>query len=427
MSPVNIQQLFDAPVNGVVELPAGEYEGSFFIRKSCTVNGSGTVLWSGTGPALVIDSDGVSLNGLRAELTSDGIGDAGKISILCRAEDVKFSAVEVNGAVPGIPGEEEYWGLPRILDLGQLPEERKQSFYFELYVPVAAEISCDIYGVDLSCRRLEKGYSTVTLTVDNFRRGSIIYGDICVRSEITGIIRKITVKGEICAGDVPEAEKYSLFSVDREAPYAYRKALSELDLVYLATAGSTQERIELTPEERNAPKPAEYRDEAVNIVTGRRVPLLPRNYRIDFLCDKTKNAVDIDPYLFMLRGGRVRDNSGLVFFGNKNSGGARYFEDGAIIIDFANIPGDIDRMTLLFSVYGGKAGQDLSGVNNGEVSFLCDNGVKMRLRLENNINCRTILACGFERLDGVWELVPSGKGVAMELTDICKSYGVTVL
>lgn len=427
MSAVNIQQLFDDPVNGVVELPAGEYEGSFFIRKSCTVKGSGTVLWSGAGPALVIDSEGVSLSGLRAELTSDGIGEAGKISILCRAEDVKFSGVEVNGAVPGIPGEEEYWGLPRILDLGRLPEERKQSFYFEVYVPVTSEISCNIYGVSLSCRRLEKGYSTVTLTVDNFRGGSIIYGDICVKSEVTGIIRKITVKGEICAGDVPEAEKYSLFSVDREAPYAYRKALSGLDLVYLATAGSTQERVELTPEERSVPKPEEYPDETVNIVTGRRVPLLPRNYRIEFLCGRKPGDIDIDPYLFLLSGGRVRDNSGLVFFGNKSSGGARYFEDGAIIIDFANIPGDIDHMTLLFSVYGGKAGQDFSLVNDGEVDFLCENGVKMRLKLENNINCPTILACGFERLDGVWELVPSGKGVAMELTYICKSYGVTVV
>lgn len=426
MSPVNIQQLLDAPVNGVVELPAGEYEGSFFIRRSCTVNGSGTVLWSGAGPALVIDSEGVSVNGLRAELTSDGIGDAGRISILCRSEDVKFSGVEVNGAVPGIPGEEEYWGLPRILDLGRLPEEQKQSFYFEVYVPAAAEISCDIYGVSLSCRRLEKGYSTVTVTVDEFRGGSLIYGDICVRSEITGIIRRITVKGEICGGDVPAPERYSLYSVDREAPYAYRKALSELDLVYLATAGSAQERVELTPEERYAPKQEEYRDEIINIETGRRVPLLPRHYRIELLRGSMSDRLDIDPYLFMLSGGRVRDNSGLVFFGNKNSGGARYFEDGAIIIDFANIPGDINHMTLLFSIYGGKAGQDFSRIRDCELSFLCENGVNMRMKLERNINCRTILACGFERLDGVWELVPSGKGVAMELEDICKSYGVTV-
>lgn len=421
----SIQRLFDEPVNGVVRLPAGEYEGSFFIRRSCTVNGGGAVLWSGSGPALVIDSPGVVLNDMKLELTNDGIPDVRRISALCRSEDVKFSDVEVNGSVVGIAGEEDYWGMPKILDLGLLPEERRHSFSFEVYAPVGAEISCDIYGVSLSCDRLTMGYNNVSVTVDKVRGGSLIYGNICLKSEATGIVRKIIVKGEAGGGDVPAPEKYSLYSVDREAPYEYRKALSELDLVYLATAGSPQERVELTEEERS-PRQTEYAEESVKIIGGRRIPLLPRQYRIEVKWKSSRKALEIDPYLFMLdASGRVRSNSDMVFFGNKKHGGARC-ADSAVIIDFGGIPDGVDRMTLLFSIYGSKSGQDFSMLTGGEVSFLCDNGVHMRMELEKNIGCRTILACGFERTDGVWELVPSGKGVAMELADICRSYGVTV-
>lgn len=421
----SIQRLFDEPVNGVVRLPAGEYEGSFFIRRSCTVNGGGAVLWSGSGPALVIDSPGVILNNLKLELTNDGIPDVRRISALCRSEDVKFSDVEINGSVVGIPCEEDYWGMPKILDLGLLPEERRHSFSFEVYAPVGAEISCGIYGVTLSCDRLTRGYNTVSVTVDKVRSGSLIYGNIRLKSEATGIVRKIIVKGEAGGSDVPASEKYSLYSVDREAPYEYRKALSELDPVYLATAGSQQERVELTEEERS-PQQTEYAAESVKIIGGRRIPLLLRQYRIEVKWKSVSEKLDIDPYLFMLdASGRVKGNSDMVFFGNKKHGGARC-ADSAVIIDFGGIPSDVNRMTLLFSIYGGKPGQDFSMLTGGEVSFLCENGVHMRMELEKNIGCRTILACAFERLDGVWELVPSGKGVAIELPDICRSYGVTV-
>lgn len=422
----SIQRLFDEPVNGVVRLPAGEYEGSFFIRGSCTVNGGGAVLWSGSGPALVIDSPGVVLNNLKLTLTNDSIPDVRRISVLCRSEDAKFSDVEVNGSVVGIPDEEDYWGMPKILDLGVLPEERRHSFSFEVYAPVGAEISCGIYGVTLSCDRLTRGYNNVSVTVDKLRSGSLIYGNICLKSEVTGIVRKIIVKGEAGGGDVPAPEKYSLYSVDREAPYEYRKALSELDTVYLATAESDRERVELTEEERSPQQTAEYAAESVKIFGGRRIPILPKQYRIEVKCKSMREKLDIDPYLFMLdASGRVRSNSDMVFFGNKRHGGARC-ADNAVIIDFGGIPDGVDRMTLLFSIYGSKTGQDFSMLTGGEVSFLCENGVHMRMELEKNISCRTILACGFERTDGVWELVPSGKGVAMELPNICRSYGVTV-
>lgn len=432
MSDIDIQKLLDEPKGGVVNLPAGEFEGRFFIRKSCTVNGGGALLWNSSGPVLVIDAEGVSVNNLKAELTADNIPDSQRISIYCRGKKVAFSEVEINGSVLGITDEEQYWGIPRMLDLGRLPAERRESFSVEMYSPVEAELRCGIYDITLSQDFLSKGYNSITMTVDKIRSGSMIYGNIFVTSSKTGITRKIFVSGEIGGADEPSPQNYMLYSADREAPYAYRKMLEELDTVHLASMPDhVGERVVLTEEERTPKQDEAVRTDEVKIFSGRRIPLAPRDYRIELLCRGMRMKLDIDAYLFMLRdNGKVRDNYDMIFFGNKQSpcGSVRYMNDGerAVFIDFRNIPAEVNHMTLLFSIYGDKYWQQFNKLIDGEISFLCENGVRMRMQLDKNINCRTILACGFERFDGVWELVPSGKGVAMKLPDICGSYGVVV-
>lgn len=434
MSDIDIQGLLDNPAGGVVNLPEGEYEGRFFVRKSCTVNGGGALLWNASGPVLVIEADNVSVNNLKAELTSENVNEAQNISIFCKGNNPRFSEVEINGSVLGIDEEEQYWGMPRMLELGRLPAERRESFTVEIYSPTEAEMRCGIYDIKLSHETLSKGYNTVTITVDKMRSGSIIYGNIFVISSVTGIIRKITVRGEIGGADDPTPQNYALWSVDREAPFNYQKKLETLDNAVAAAAEYTVERVVLTEEERFTKAAEVPVSDDVVIFSGRRIPLAPRNYRIELLCRGMRMKLDIDAYLFMLNDrGKVEDNGEMVFFGNMKSpcGSVRYMSDSesgerAMFIDFRNIPADVNHMTLLFSIYGDKYWQQFSKLIDGEISFLCENGVHMRMKLEKNISCRTILACGFERLDGVWELVPSGKGVAMNLPEICKSYGVIV-
>lgn len=437
MSGIDIQKLLDEPKGGVVNLPSGEFEGRFFIRKSCTVNGGGALLWNSTGPVLVVEAEVVSVNNLKVELTSDNIPEQQYISVYCRGKNAAFSEVEVNGSVLGVQGEEQYWGFPKMLDLGRLPAERRESFSVEIYSPVEAEIRCGIYAVSLSQDTLSKGYNNITLTVDKIRSGSVIYGNIFITSCVTGITRKIIVSGEVGGTDEPSPQNYMLYSADREAPYAYQKMLDGLDMASLsAMPAPDSERVILTEEEL-APNKSESvsNDETdeTEIFSGRRIPLAPRIYRVELRCRGMRMKLDIDAYLFMLNDrGKVRNNNDMVFFGNMKSpcGSVRYENDvggeRAMLVDFRNIPADVNHMTLLFSIYGDKYWQQFSKLIDGEISFLCENGVRMRMKLEKNINCRTILACGFERLDGVWELVPSGKGVAMKLPGICKSYGVIV-
>ncbi len=435
MSDIDIQKLLDEPKGGVVNLPCGEFEGRFFIRKSCTVNGGGALLWSSSGPVLVIDADGVTINNLKVELTADNISEKQHISVYCHGKNPRFSEVEVNGSVLGIQGEEQYWGIPKMLDMGKLPADRQESFSVEMYAPAEAEIRCGVYDIKLSQDTLSKGYNSITLTVEKIRSGSIIYGNIYVTSLHTGIIRKIFISGEIGGADDPAPQNYLLFSVDREAPYAYQKMLEELDMAHLAAMPKPErERVVLTDEERSPKQSEAVNYDETEIFSGRRIPLAPREYRIELLCRGMQINLDIDAYLFMLNDrGKVDDDGGMVFFGNMQSscGSVRYMSDSesgerAMFIDFRNIPAKVNHMTLLFSIYGDKYWQQFNKLIDGEISFLCENGVHMRMKLEKNISCRTILACDFERLDGVWELVPSGKGVAMNLPEICKSYGVIV-
>ena len=428
--------LDDTAENGTAELPAGEFEGSFVINKSCTVNGNGTVLWNVSGPVLAVDAEGVQLKNMKIELTGDNLPDEKNISVYCRVPDTKFSDVEVNGAVTGIPNEEQYWGIPRTLSLGTLPAERETSFSFEIYVPADSEISCGICDIKLSQSYLFAGYNNITLTVGSLKSGSLLYGEILLRSAVT---RKIIVSGEIGGADEPQPQNYLLYSADREAPVRYKEMLENFDPVMVSTMPEPepeQVQIEEIPavEDINEYEISpDIQEENVSVTEGMRIPLPPKKYRIELRYTSSKLNLDIDGYLFMLNDySKVEKNTDMIFFGNDHSEcGSVYYlnapDKRAIVADLGAIPEEISRMVLLFSIYGESAVQTFDKLVGGEVSILCENGVHMHLMLDPRLNSRTILALGFEKTDGIWELIPSGKGVAMPLEDICKSYGVTVV
>ncbi len=437
MSEADIQKLLDSSEeNGTVRFPEGEYEGKFIVRKSCVIDGCGSVLWSSSGPILVIDAENVTVRDLKIELTNDNIPYEQRISVYCRYPDTKFSDVEVNAMLLGIPGEEQYWGLPRVISLGRLPAEREQSFALELYVPKDTEISCGFHDIRLSADVLTKGFNTVTLTVGKIKEGSKLYGYITLMSAAA---RKIVVSGEIGGENEPSPLGYMLCSVEREAPIRHSKMLETLDPVQLSTMPDPK------PEEVAIPFVEaideydgggdEYYEENVIVPSGKRIPLSTKQYKIELTYRSTRTgsvAPDIDGYMFMLSsGGTVSLNNRMIFFGNDHSecGSVRYLnapDKRAMFVDLRTIPNDVTHMVMLFSIYGNDPAELFSNLKGAEISVLCENGVHLHIPLEDGINCRTILALGFEKSDGVWEMISSGKGVGMPLAEICRSYGVTV-
>ncbi len=429
MDSKDVQQLLDNPDSmGRVELPCGEYEGRFIVRKSCVINGNDALLWSNSGPVLVVDAENVKLDNLKIELTNSNLPSEQYISVFSRTNDTKFNDVEVNGAILGIDDEEQYWGMPRVIDLGIFEANKNHAYIIEIYSPVEAEISCNFHDVSLSADMLVQGYNTITVSVGKIRSGSAIYGNIIIKSAVT---RSIILCGT-AGSESTYADGAMLYSVDREAPVRHLEMLKNLDLVQLATMPEPElETVEPEPEQQQE-EVVEDSEENVIIAQGKRVPIAPRQYKIE-LAGESVLKMDIDAYLFMLgSNGRVSGDKSMIFFGNDHSdcGSVTYLnapDKRVMYINFRRVPTNVNMMVLLFSIYGNNPTHLFDKLSDGEISILCENGVHMHLPLADNIHTRTLLAVAFERTDGIWEMIPSGKGVGMPLADICESYGVTIV
>ena len=432
MDSKGIQQLLDTPDSyGRVELPKGEFEGKFIVRKSCVINGNDSLFWSNSGPVLVVDAENVQLDNLKIELTNSNLPPEQCISVFCR-NDTRFTNIQVNGSVLGINDEEQYWGVPRIVDLGTFEAEKSHAYIMEIYSPVDAEISCNFHDVSLSTDMLVQGYNTITINVGKIRNGSSVYGNIVIKSAVE---RRIILCGT--AGDENTYDDGAmLHTVDRESPAAYAELLKNLDYVQLATMPEPElETIEPEPEETKEPEEkitVDYDEEDVIIVSGKRVPIAPRQYKIELNGESVLN-MDIDAYLFMLdSSGKVNGDKGMIFFGNDHSdcGSVTYLnapDKRVMYIDFRRIPNNVNMMVLLFSIYGNNPTHLFDKLSDGDVSILCENGVHMHLPLADNIHQRTLLAVAFERTEGIWEMIPSGKGIGLSLEEICRGYGVTIV
>ncbi len=429
MDSKEIQRLLDNPDSlGRVELPKGEFEGRFIVRKSCKINGNGSLLWSNSGPVLVVDAENVQLDNLKIELTNSNLPPEQYISVFCRNEDTEFTSVEVNGAVLGVKDEEQFWGLPRVIDLGSFEAEKEHAYIMEIYSPVDAEISCNFHGVSLSAEVLTNGYNTITVNIGKIRSGSVLYGNIVIKSVVE---RRIILSGTSGAENTL-AEGAMLYTVDRESPAAYAEMLKNFDFVQLATMPEPElETVEPEPEESEETV-IENNEEDVLIVSGKRLPIAPRQYKIE-LKGESVLKMDIDAYLFMLNSsGKVSSDKSMIFFGNDHSdcGSVTYLnapDKRVMYVDFRRIPNDVSMMVVLFSIYGNNPTHLFDKISDGEVSILCENGVHMHLPILDNVRTRTLLAVAFERTDGIWEMIPSGKGVGLPLEEICRGYGVTIV
>ena len=424
-----IQQLLDNPDNtGRVELPKGEVEGKFIVRKSCKINGNGSLLWSNSGPVLVVDTENVQIDNLKIELTNSNLPPEQYISVFCNNEDTVFTNVEVNGAILGIKDEEQFWGIPRIIDLGTFEAEKEHAYIIEIYSPVEAEISCKFHDVTLSADTLVQGYNTITVNVGKIRSGSLIYGNIVIKSAVE---RRI-----ILCGTAGSENTYSdgamLHTIDREAPAAYAEMLNSLDYVQLATMPEPELEIVEPEIEEIDEEQIEESEENVLIAPGKRLPIAPKQYKIE-LTGKSDLKMDIDAYLFMLdSNGKVSSDKRMIFFGNDHSdcGGVTYLnapDKRVMYIDFRRLPADVSMMVMLFSIYGNNPDHLFDKLREGDISILCENGVHMHLPISENIHYRTLLAVAFERTDGIWEMIPSGKGIGLPLEEICRGYGVTIV
>lgn len=393
----NINDLISRTNSGdIALLPAGEFEGPLYITKPIKLVGNNTTLWARRGSVIEITCEGAALQDLRVELTEAGSSQNAIIS----HGKAMITDVEVMGAVMGFGEEDGYFDIPRSIDLGTFAAEEKNTFIIKLNVPVACELSCTTTGISFTPSSLQQGENLVTLTVQGFSAGTLLYGEALLRSQFT---RRIYITGRPSAGAQP---------INGETVYECDKEVLQSDVFSV-----------LSPVPSEELPPADIRK-------GQRISLYQyiKNKCEIYFSHGSPDTAEIDPYVFLLdANGKVFGNKGMVFFGNESSesGSVRYFpDDGHIEIDFEKIDYRVDRILLTYSLYSESIAKSFAEVKTPRCSFVADGKERITYSMYNIGNVPTAIALEFYNYKGEWKVSAEGRGYSGGMAALCNIFGI---
>ena len=157
---------------------------------------------------------------------------------------------------------------------------------------------------------------------------------------------------------------------------------------------------------------------------------------------------DLDASAFMLgANGKVRKDSDFIFYGNMNgengciqhTGDNRTGEgegdDEQILIDFAKVPADVERIAITVTIYEAEERrQNFGQVSNAYVRVARRSGEndtvgveELRYDLGEDFSIETALVvCEIYRSGATWKFNAVGAGYQGGLYALCKAYGVNV-
>jgi hypothetical protein len=193
-----LQARLDSIRDGVtLRLPSQEYPGPIEIKHPLTLDGKGATFWALRGPVVTVSSPGVTLSGLKIEVTGGaGSTPADTCALYVKPGcGVRLQNVEVRGSVVGVAQEEGEWRFPSSLQLGSLPLGVESDFIVRLYVPVACGISSNISGLDVEPKALKPGPNEVTLHVEQLPADMLLNGVVLIKT--ANLIRRILVNAHI--------------------------------------------------------------------------------------------------------------------------------------------------------------------------------------------------------------------------------------
>lgn len=433
MTNIELQRLLNEPVNGEVRIPAGEFEGPFTVSKPCRIIGNDTTLWRNKGPVLSINSHGVTVEKIRAEITNSSLSAADNIAVSAK-EDTVFTDTEIIGRLTGIKGEEKPWGIPKFIALGRLPAERQLEFRMEITVPVRTELICDVHDVRVNPTVLEPGENNVTLTVSPIRNGSYIYGEMLFKSALT---RRICISGSADENVTDFTDGRVLYKADAAALAAeeadYAKAAAENfaeDIIFLDVSQPLPDKNELyTPEEVKDEAPAQS---LFILERGMHIPLNCDGAEIELIYDNKDFPMEIDAFAFMAdKHLMVKQNDRFVFFGNDHSlcGGVRYLnapDKKVMYINFNILPLDVAEIDIAYSIYENPTGLNFSHLKNPAISVKTSDGRQFIYPLAKPLDKNTLVGLEISYTNSRWELTPLGMIYPMGLNSLCSNYGLKI-
>lgn len=409
---MDIKQIVaNAAAGASITLPSGEFEGPLVINKPLHLIGKNTTIWAKKSPVIEINSNGVTIENIRAELTEGSLNDAAvAANVLAAARDI-----EVLGGVRGFGAEDGFFDVPRTIELGEFAADGVNTFTLDVNVPDKTEIDCGIREVTFSPNVLTAGRNSVTVTVSGISAQTYLYAEVLFKTRFT---RRIYLTGRPKA-DVANTEMRSVYTAP-ERDFSHISQLPEPDNTPAVTDVISMTR---TPD-TSLP--------ALEMRRGQRVSLsqyIGSRFEIFFTCEKPQ-GFEIDPYVFLLgENEQSLGDSGLIFFGNERSenGEVVYFPaDGHVEIDLAKVDFRVRKIALAYSIYAGDSQKNFSSVRIPRVSIRAG-GERVSFVMDGLAEEATVVAMEFYLYKGEWKISAVGAGYKDGMAKLCNRYGIEVV
>lgn len=409
---MDIKQIVaNASAGSSVTLPSGEFEGPLVISKPLRLIGKNTTIWAKKSPVIEINSNGVSIENIRAELTEGSINDiAVMANVLAAAKDI-----EVLGGVRGFGAEDGFFDVPRAIELGEFEADSVNTFALTVNVPDNTEIVCDIREVTFSPSVLNAGRNEMTVTVSGISAQTYLYAEVLFKTKFT---RRIYLTGRP-KSNVPKAEMKHIYTAP-ERDLSHTSVLPEPISTPTVTDVISMTR---TPD-TSLP--------ALTMRRGQRVSLsqyIGSRFEIFFTCEKPR-GYEIDPYVFLLgENEQSFGDSGLIFFGNERSenGEVIYFPaDGHVEVDLTKVDFRVRKIALAYSIYAGDTQKNFSSVREPRVSIRAG-GERVSFVMDGLAAEATVVAVEFYLYKGEWKISAVGAGYKDGMAKLCNRYGIEVV
>lgn len=432
---MNLQEIIDHGMTyDVIPLPLGEYEGPFYVRKPCTVVGNVTTLWSRQGPALVVESTGVTLANLRVENIAGKESEGRDLALLSNKRDTICQNVEIIGRVQGILGEEGTWHYPRVLSLGQFPAQQRTVFVMEIEVPVAVTMTTNITGLTISPEHLEPGRRQVSLIFEPCRHGTFFYGEVTLHSQLIHTIYVSALAHEAITASAGQKVVYTPEKANI-SPLAQDLMLGS-SVAYPEGGYMAPERPELNEQKLLQPLVAAQPigQDVVVLQRGERRALPPEmldGLQMSLTYSERNEHMDIDPYVVLLdTQDKAHRDEDLIFFGNVRSlcGSVTYQEtDKQMLLVLSAVPAEVEKVAVVFAIYGERPQDNFSKLAEVALQIKVSNKEIWRFPIIDLTVERTIVAAQLYRYRGQWKLNAIGSGYAQGLERLLREYGLEVI
>ena len=181
--------LDNAPIGATIRLPRGEYRGPIEITRALTIEGEGAVIWAQNGPVVAVKSAGVVLRGIQIEAT----GDETEIALFAEGAPPTLERVGVRGRVVGVTRETGEWKLPASLDLGAFAPRARNSWKFQIAVPLDCQLKTNVSGLQIQPAQIQAGAHEIEIVANGIGADTFLAGQIEVAH--AGLVRPIPLCG----------------------------------------------------------------------------------------------------------------------------------------------------------------------------------------------------------------------------------------